>query len=112
EPRGPARHLDPVRAERGAARRSAGDRRAAAGCAGAACGECVRAGDCVAHRAAAVAAHVRGVAGMTATSAVSTLDQVMERWEPVIGLEVHGQLLTQSKMFCGCSADYIGSPPN
>ena len=49
---------------------------------------------------------------MTATSAVSTLDQVMERWEPVIGLEVHGQLLTQSKMFCGCSADYIGSPPN
>ena len=49
---------------------------------------------------------------MIATSAVSTLDQVMERWEPVIGLEVHGQLLTQSKMFCGCSADYIGSPPN
>jgi aspartyl-tRNA(Asn)/glutamyl-tRNA(Gln) amidotransferase subunit B len=49
---------------------------------------------------------------MTATSAVSTLDQVMQRWEPVIGLEVHGQLLTQSKMFCGCSADYIGSPPN
>ncbi len=49
---------------------------------------------------------------MTATSAVSTLDQVMQRYEAVIGLEVHGQLLTQSKMFCGCSADYIGSPPN
>jgi len=33
-------------------------------------------------------------------------------FEPVIGLEVHAQLLTQSKMFCGCSADYAGAPPN
>ena len=33
-------------------------------------------------------------------------------YEPVIGLEVHAQLLTQSKMFCGCSADYAGAPPN
>ena len=49
---------------------------------------------------------------MTTASAVSTLEQVLERYEPVIGLEVHGQLLTRSKMFCGCSADYIGSPPN
>jgi len=32
-------------------------------------------------------------------------------WETVIGLEVHVQLLTQSKMFCGCSTRY-GSPPN
>jgi aspartyl-tRNA(Asn)/glutamyl-tRNA(Gln) amidotransferase subunit B len=32
--------------------------------------------------------------------------------EPVIGLEVHAQLLTQSKMFCGCSADYSGAPAN
>jgi aspartyl-tRNA(Asn)/glutamyl-tRNA(Gln) amidotransferase subunit B len=33
-------------------------------------------------------------------------------YEIVVGLEVHAQLLTQSKMFCGCSADYAGAPPN
>jgi aspartyl-tRNA(Asn)/glutamyl-tRNA(Gln) amidotransferase subunit B len=32
-------------------------------------------------------------------------------YEPVIGLEVHGQLLTRTKLFCGCSASY-GAPPN
>jgi len=32
-------------------------------------------------------------------------------WETVVGLEVHLQLLTRSKMFCGCSAAY-GDPPN
>jgi aspartyl-tRNA(Asn)/glutamyl-tRNA(Gln) amidotransferase subunit B len=33
-------------------------------------------------------------------------------YEVVIGLEVHAQLLTASKMFCRCSADYAGAPPN
>jgi aspartyl-tRNA(Asn)/glutamyl-tRNA(Gln) amidotransferase subunit B len=32
-------------------------------------------------------------------------------WETVIGLEVHVQLLTRSKMFCGCSTSF-GDPPN
>src|SRR3977135_3437664 len=29
-------------------------------------------------------------------------------FEPVIGLEIHAQLLTASKMFCGCSAAFGG----
>ena len=33
-------------------------------------------------------------------------------WEPVIGLEVHAQLLTKSKMFCSCPADYQDNDPN
>jgi aspartyl-tRNA(Asn)/glutamyl-tRNA(Gln) amidotransferase subunit B len=33
------------------------------------------------------------------------------RYETVIGLEVHAQLLTRSKMFCGCPATF-GAPPN
>src|SRR5207245_3634428 len=32
-------------------------------------------------------------------------------FEPVIGLEVHAQLLTRSKIFCSCSTAF-GSPPN
>ena len=33
-------------------------------------------------------------------------------YEPIVGLEVHVQLLTQSKMFCSCRADYQETPPN
>jgi aspartyl-tRNA(Asn)/glutamyl-tRNA(Gln) amidotransferase subunit B len=33
-------------------------------------------------------------------------------FETIIGLEVHSQLLTRSKMYCACSADYASDPPN
>ncbi len=32
-------------------------------------------------------------------------------YEPVIGLEVHAQLRSKTKLFCGCSTEY-GAPPN
>ncbi len=31
-------------------------------------------------------------------------------WEPVIGIEVHVELETQSKMFCGCAVDFEAEP--
>ena len=33
------------------------------------------------------------------------------KWEPVIGLEIHVQLSTRTKMFCGCELSF-GEPPN
>src|SRR5688572_26618630 len=33
------------------------------------------------------------------------------QYEPVIGLEIHAQLLTRTKIFCGCSTAF-GAPPN
>jgi aspartyl-tRNA(Asn)/glutamyl-tRNA(Gln) amidotransferase subunit B len=37
--------------------------------------------------------------------------EILAKYEPVIGLEVHVQLLTASKAFCGC-ANRFGAPPN
>src|SRR6187397_2389809 len=33
-------------------------------------------------------------------------------YEVVVGMEVHAQVLTRSKMFCACATDYAGAPPN
>jgi aspartyl-tRNA(Asn)/glutamyl-tRNA(Gln) amidotransferase subunit B len=44
--------------------------------------------------------------------AVTGPSGALERYEAVIGIEVHSQLKTASKMFCGCSTDYDGAPPN
>jgi aspartyl-tRNA(Asn)/glutamyl-tRNA(Gln) amidotransferase subunit B len=36
----------------------------------------------------------------------------LERYEAVIGIEIHCQLRTASKMFCGCSTEIDGAAPN
>ncbi|GAB3521418.1 Asp-tRNA(Asn)/Glu-tRNA(Gln) amidotransferase subunit GatB [Phytohabitans suffuscus] len=37
-------------------------------------------------------------------------DEVVARYEPVIGLETHVELGTKTKMFCGCPIDFGGQP--
>jgi aspartyl-tRNA(Asn)/glutamyl-tRNA(Gln) amidotransferase subunit B len=37
--------------------------------------------------------------------------ELLAKYEPVIGLEVHAQLLTKTKIFCGCSTRF-GDAPN
>jgi aspartyl-tRNA(Asn)/glutamyl-tRNA(Gln) amidotransferase subunit B len=43
--------------------------------------------------------------------AASLAPDVLAKYEPVIGLEVHVQLLTRTKIFCSCSTRF-GDPPN
>ncbi|HET8595980.1 MAG TPA: Asp-tRNA(Asn)/Glu-tRNA(Gln) amidotransferase subunit GatB [Intrasporangium sp.] len=51
------------------------------------------------------------------TTAAMTTDEVMDydeaiaRFDPVMGLEVHVELSTATKMFCGCATAF-GAPPN
>jgi len=44
-------------------------------------------------------------------AAVGLSPEILAKYEPVIGLEVHVQLLTATKIFCGC-ANRFGSAPN
>ncbi|MBX5459265.1 MAG: Asp-tRNA(Asn)/Glu-tRNA(Gln) amidotransferase subunit GatB [Thermogemmatispora sp.] len=44
--------------------------------------------------------------------AVPAHTEVAAEFEIVIGLEVHAQLTTRSKMFCSCSTDYANAAPN
>ena len=37
-------------------------------------------------------------------------DQALEKYEPTLGLEVHVELNTASKMFCGCATEFGASP--
>ncbi len=46
---------------------------------------------------------------MATTPAIS--NDLLAKYEPVIGLEVHVQMLTASKIFCSCST-HFGDPPN
>ena len=47
----------------------------------------------------------------SAPEVTSIAPDVLAKYEPVIGLEVHVQLLTRTKIFCGCSTRF-GDPPN
>jgi aspartyl-tRNA(Asn)/glutamyl-tRNA(Gln) amidotransferase subunit B len=43
-------------------------------------------------------------------TATTLSPEILAKYQPVIGLEVHVQLLTESKAFCGCVNQYGGDP--
>jgi len=52
-----------------------------------------------------------GTPAPTATSALVDYDEAVAQFDPVLGLEVHVELGTASKMFCGCATEF-GALPN
>ncbi|MEV6240896.1 Asp-tRNA(Asn)/Glu-tRNA(Gln) amidotransferase subunit GatB [Lentzea sp. NPDC051838] len=48
---------------------------------------------------------------MTSLVELMDYDEVIEKYDPVLGLEVHVELHTNTKMFCGC-ANIFGGEPN
>ena len=47
---------------------------------------------------------------LTHTEELLTFEEALEKFDPVMGLEVHVELSTASKMFCGCPTDFGGNP--
>ena len=47
---------------------------------------------------------------MTVTTALPTFEDAIARFDPVMGMEVHVELGTVTKMFCGCSTAFGGEP--
>jgi aspartyl-tRNA(Asn)/glutamyl-tRNA(Gln) amidotransferase subunit B len=47
---------------------------------------------------------------MTAVAELMDYAEVVERFDPVLGLEVHVELNTNTKMFCGCPTTFGGEP--
>ncbi|WP_406642100.1 Asp-tRNA(Asn)/Glu-tRNA(Gln) amidotransferase subunit GatB [Amycolatopsis sp. WGS_07] len=47
---------------------------------------------------------------MTAVAELMDYAEVIERFDPVLGLEVHVELSTNTKMFCGCVNEFGGEP--
>src|SRR3984957_21089458 len=45
------------------------------------------------------------------TAGIQEVDSAIAKYEPVIGLEVHVQLATRTKIFCGCPTGF-GAEPN
>ena len=45
------------------------------------------------------------------TDTLVAFDEVLERYDPALGLEVHVELNTATKMFCGCPTEF-GAAPN
>src|SRR5260370_14358768 len=48
---------------------------------------------------------------MSSTAIAPATPEMLARYEVVIGLEVHVQLATATKIFCGCPTSF-GAPPN
>ena len=46
-----------------------------------------------------------------ATAELMDYQDVVARFDPVLGLEVHVELSTATKMFCGCATTF-GAEPN
>ena len=55
---------------------------------------------------------LRGIIVAVATGVRIKVESVYMKYEAVIGMEVHVELSTASKMFCGCGADFFGVEAN